>query len=119
MLFFHRIKNNRLRELVEASESIPSQPEDAAQLMIDDIAMLPEDGQMQMIVMLEDEQKKIAESQKNQLAAPEDELKKIEAESATLTALDHEFERDMLNAKEEADRAENEALTESLINNIP
>lgn len=112
------IKNERLRALVMASESIHSLPEENVRQMITQIAALDDDGQAALIATLEDEQKQIAAAKRAKGITPEMELAQISENMTKVAAIKHDFEMAVLKENEKEDTIKSERAAEDLLKNI-
>lgn len=115
---YSKIQNEKLRSLVVLSESIHSQPESEIQAMVDRIASLPLEGQDAMIAALEEEQKQIQMTKQAKGITPEMEMQHIEGKNLKLSSIKHEFDKAVLETKEQTDQDTASAEADSLISNL-
>ncbi len=118
MLDYSRIKNDRLRELIMHSESIHAQPENVAQEIINNIAMLDPAKEQQTIMMLEEEQKEIQNSKLAKGITPEMEIQYIELNQKKLTEINKAYDTDIRKYKEEKSEKQDEKEAEDLLNQL-
>ena len=115
---YDHIKNEKLRQLVKASESIHSLPEEEAQAMIDQISVLPEEGQTAMLSTLEEEQKAIQEAKAAKGITPEQELRELEENMEKVSTVKRDFESSVRKINEQKDREESDKEAEELLKKI-
>jgi len=107
MLNFSGIKNEKLRQLVSASESIKSLPEEQGQAMVDKMAALPESSVGPMVKVFEEEAKKIAAAKLAKGITPEIEQKKLEEKIVAVHKIKKDFE---CGVRVEEERVDQEAV---------
>ena len=119
MLQYNLIKNRELHELVMRSESIQSLPEKEAQDLIEKIAALPEEGQREMLKALEEEQRAITKAKaKKGIKTPEDEAKEIEAKTAQIKQITHEFKATVRKEEEGSEQEKTAEAAEKLLSEL-
>jgi len=112
------IRNERLRTLVMASESIHSLPEQDVQKMVAQISTLDESGQAALTATLEDEQRQIAAAKRARGITPEMELAQINDNMAKVSSIKHDFEMAVLKENEREESQKSEQAAEDLLKNI-
>jgi hypothetical protein len=118
MLDYSKIKNEHLRELIMHSESIHAQPENVAQEIINNIAMLDPAREQQTVMMLEAEQKEIQNSKLARGITPEMEIDYIELNRKKLTEINKEYDTNVRKYKEEKSEKQDEQEAEDLLNQL-
>jgi hypothetical protein len=118
MPYYYHIYNEKLRELVKASESIHSLSEDDAQDMVNQIAALPEDGQAEMIKALESEQNAIQEAKIAKGITPEQEIRQLDEAIAQVGTIKRDFESSVRRYNEEVARKQESQEAEDLLKEI-
>jgi hypothetical protein len=118
MIDYLKIQNEKLRNLVILSQSIHSQSENEIQNMVDRIALLPPDGETAMISALEEEQKQIQLVKLSKGITSKVEKKQLEEKSLKLSAIKHEFDRAVLEAKETSDQQDATIKADALMGDI-
>lgn len=118
MLNYSGIKNDHLRELIIHSESIHAQPENVAQEIINNIAVLDPGKEQQTIMMFEAEQNEIQKSKLAQGITPEMEIQYIEQNEKKLTEINKEFDTNVRKYKEDKSEKEDEIEAEDLLNQL-
>lgn len=118
MPYYYHIYNEKLRELVKASESIHSLTENDAQDMVNHIAALPQDGQAEMIRALESEQKAIQEAKVAKGITPEVEMRRLDEAIAQVGTIKRDFESSVRKYNEELERKHEDQAAEDLLEEI-
>jgi hypothetical protein len=118
MLDYSKIKNEHLRELIMHSESIHAQPENVAQEIINNIAMLDPAREQQTVMMFESEQKEIQNSKLARGITPEMEIDYIELNRKKLTEINKEYDTNVRKYKEEKSEKQDEQEAEDLLNQL-
>lgn len=118
MLNYSGIKNDHLRELIMHSESIHAQPENVAQEIINNIAVLDPAKEQETIMMFESEQKEIQNSKLARGITPEMEIQYIEQNEKKLTEINKEFDTNVRKYKEDKSEKEDELAAEDLLNQL-
>ncbi|MFC1748045.1 hypothetical protein ACFL2V_04490 [Pseudomonadota bacterium] len=118
MPYYYHINNEKLRELVKVSESIHSLDENDAQDMINQIAALPEEGQVEMLKALENEQKAIAAAKAAKSITPEQEIAELDANIAKVGSIKREFESSVRRHTEDKDREQEGQEAEDLLKGL-
>lgn len=81
MIHYELIKNEQLRKLIQNSVSIQSLDDDAKAEFVEKVVILPQEGQMEMIALLQEEAQKVASGnyvhRKDKQALIEENLKKV------------------------------------------
>lgn len=118
MVNYDIIKNPELRLLVAASESIHSLDETEIQQWVERIAVLPPEGEMQMLTALRDEQKQISEAKLAKGITPEMDLAQTQENLKQVTAIKKDFDMVVLKENERVSKQESEIAATNLLNNI-
>lgn len=118
MPHFYHIKNEVLKKLVAASESILSQREKDAQDMIDMIANLPPEGQKQMIARLQEEQNQIQKRKLLQGKTLQQDTAEAKKAAQALKTMEHEYDIAALKVQREDEQKENEERAESILESL-
>jgi hypothetical protein len=118
MAYYYTIRNERLRMLVMASESIHSLGDEDVQRMVSQISNLNDDGEAAMISTLEDEQRQIAAAKRARGITPEMELAQINDNMAKVSAIKHDFEMAVLRENEREETEKSSSAADDILKSI-
>lgn len=118
MLDYSKIKNEHLRELIMHSESINAQPENIAQEIINNIAVLDPAHEQQTVMMFEAEHQEIQNSKLAKGITPEMEIDYIELNRKKLSEINKEFDTNVRKYNEEQSEKQDEQVADDLLNQL-
>lgn len=118
MINYDLIKNEKLRRLVIASESMQSLPEPEIQKMVERMAALPEAGQQQIIASLEKEQEQISKVKLAMGITPEVEVAELEEKIQKVNLIKKTLENTIRHEQEQAANNESEEAAEDVLKTL-
>lgn len=118
MVNYDPIKNNELRDLVAASESIRSMKENEIQQWVENIAALPAEAQEEMVKVLREEQEQIRKEKQAKGITPETEQAELEQKMRKIYAIKKNFEAVVRKEHEKNESAQADTAAETLLKKL-
>ena len=115
---FNIIKNEKLRQLVELSESIRDLSEKDRKKMLVSITKLSEEGQKAMIEALTEEQQAIMQAKAKRDITPEKEIEEIKAKTEEIKNIKHTLETNVRKISEKKEKNKSDQVAEEALKEL-